>query len=87
MKENHTIMAVHITDRLTEATQVQGLLTEFGSIIKTRLGLHETDPNSAGPDGLLLLELIGDNKSMMDDLDAKLNAVEGVEAKQVFFAH
>jgi hypothetical protein len=87
MKQNHTIMAVHITDRLTEATAVQQLLTDFGKIIKTRLGLHETDPNSAGPDGLLLLELIGDDKATINDLDAKLNAVDGVEAKQVFFAH
>ena len=87
MKENHTIMAVHVTDRLTEATKVQQLLTDHGKIIKTRLGLHEMDSTTEGPDGLLILELVGDDKAVMADLESKLNAVEGVEAKQVYFAH
>ena len=40
-KEDHTIVAVHITDRLKEAVEVQKLLTRYGGQIKTRLGLHE----------------------------------------------
>jgi hypothetical protein len=87
MKKHHTIMAVHITNRLTEATAVQQILTDHGKMIKTRLGLHEMDPDSEGPEGLLILELLGEDKACIDGLEGKLNAVDGVEAKRVFFAH
>jgi hypothetical protein len=87
MKKHHTIMVVHVTDRLTEAAAVQKVLTDHGRMIKTRLGLHEIDPESEGPEGLLILEILGADKENIDDLDAKLNAIDGVEAKRVFFAH
>jgi hypothetical protein len=87
MKKHHTIMAVHITDRLTEASAVQKVLTDHGKMIKTRLGLHEVDPESEGPEGLLILEILGADKANIDDLEGKLNAINGVEAKRVFFAH
>ena len=86
MIDKHIILAVHITDRLTEALAVQKLLTEYGYIIKTRLGLHEIHDSASAPNGLLLLEMVGDvaNSQALSD---KINALEGVEAKSMVFEH
>lgn len=82
----HIIAGVHITDRIGHVSSVQQLLTEYGCSIRTRLGLHEADAGFCSPNGLLLLELI-DDEDKADELVAKLNAIEGVEAKKMTFDH
>lgn len=86
MKSDHVIMAVHVTDRLVNAPQVQGLLTEYGANIKTRLGLHEVEEGSGGPNGILILELVGCTNAC-DELQSKLNAIAGIEARTISFSH
>jgi hypothetical protein len=85
-KVKHIILGVHITDRLKEAVKVQQLLTQYGQYIKTRLGLHEVQEKSAGPNGLLLLELVGGDKPAAE-LAAKLGKLAGVEVKSFTFEH
>jgi hypothetical protein len=85
-KVKHIILGVHITDRLKEAVEVQRLLTAYGASIKTRLGLHEVHADATGPNGLLLLEMIGGDKPAKD-LTKKLNALTGVEVKSFTFEH
>ena len=84
--EKHIILGVHITDRVQHATEVQAVFTEFGRGIKTRLGLHRVDANACSPAGLILLELCGE-EARCDEMAAKLNAIEGVEAKKMVFEH
>lgn len=86
MQNDHFIAAVHVTDRLQKAQDVQKLLTEFGCHIKTRLGLHETSPNACSPNGILLLELVGD-PAQGESLLQQLNAIPGIEAKSIRFHH
>ena len=86
MMDKHIIYCVHVTDRLKHVSQVQALLTEYGCNIKTRLGLHETSPEACSPNGLLVMEMVGDDNTCRQMLD-KLNQVEGVEAKSVIFDH
>ena len=47
MLDKHLILAVHITERLKHAIKVQNILSEFGDVIKTRLGLHDVAANSS----------------------------------------
>ena len=84
MVTKHTIVGVHITDRLEEATEVQRVLTEFGRIIKTRLGLHELE--NEGLNGILLLEMLDDDDGVQR-LRAGLDAIEGVEVQAMVFTH
>ncbi|MFU8779479.1 MAG: hypothetical protein ACNA71_00470 [Kiritimatiellia bacterium] len=86
MKEDHQIVAIHVTDRLSKAQTVQALLTEFGNHIKTRLGLHEFEPDATGPNGILILEMIG-GASPCQQLLEKLNQIAGIEAKLLTFTH
>ena len=82
----HIIVGVHITDRIQHVDSVQHLLTEYGCSIRTRLGLHEADAGFCSANGLVLLEMLDDD-AKTDGLVAKLNAVEGVEAKKMTFDH
>jgi hypothetical protein len=86
MQEDHVILGIHITNRLRNASEVQKVFTEYGCNIKTRLGLHEVADNYCAGEGVVLLEIIGGHeirKGMM----GKLNGIEGIEVKEMVFAH
>jgi hypothetical protein len=85
-KLKHTILGVHITDRLHEAVEVQKQLTAYGKQIKTRLGLHEISPGDTGLNGILILELVPSAEGIAELTD-KLNAIQGVEVKRMDFEH
>jgi hypothetical protein len=82
----HIILGVHITDRLREAVTVQKCLTEYGRYIKTRLGLHEVQAAGEGPNGILLLEMVGPEKKSRELVD-KLGAIKGIEVQSMTFGH
>ncbi len=84
--DKHILLGIHITDRIKHVDSVQHALTEFGCSIKTRLGLHEADKEFCSPNGLLVLEMLDDDKAS-EDLMQKLNGIEGVEAKKIIFDH
>jgi len=85
-KDDHIIVAVHVTDRVKQASRVQAVLTKCGANIKTRVGLHEASGRAVSPNGVILLELVGTPRQCQALIDA-LNAIVGVEAKCVVFTH
>jgi hypothetical protein len=85
-KDNHIILAVHVTDRVKKAIKVQQVLSQYGCHIKTRLGLHEASPTFCSANGLILLEMLDDLKTVKA-LQAKLDAIAGVETKRLVFGH
>ncbi|MGC8765946.1 MAG: hypothetical protein ACP5QT_08710 [Brevinematia bacterium] len=76
------IMLVLLTNRVKEAIDVQKVLTEFGSLIKTRLGLHETENNVYSDRGLLILQLVGDEREHQK-MKEKLGSIEGVKVNYI----
>jgi hypothetical protein len=86
MKEDHVILGIHITNRLRNAGEVQKVFTEYGCNIKTRLGLHEVADNYCAGEGVVLLELIG-GAEIRQGMVAKLKVIEGIEVKDMVFAH
>lgn len=85
-QDRHTILGVHITNRVKHAGEVQRLFTEHGCRIKTRIGLHDVDERYCAPGGLILLEVIGDPADT-DRMVQALRGVEGVEVQQMVFDH
>ena len=83
--EKHTILGIHITDRLKKAEMVQQLFSKYGCSIKTRLGLHEAG-NVCSPNGLVLLEMVGEDAAI-DEMMAQLAAIEGIEVQKMVFTH
>lgn len=86
MEEKHYILGVHITDRVDRAGNVQKIFTEYGCSIKTRIGLHHVTDNVCSPNGLILLELIGD-EARCNELRDKLGAIAGIDVKTMTFDH
>lgn len=76
-----TIMAIKITPRNPVAPKVQEILTKYGCIIQTRLGLHEATKDMCSQSGLILLNLINDDVDEINKLNDELNSIDGVVAK------
>ena len=84
--DDHVIVAIHVTNRVKQASQVQALLTRYGANIKTRIGLHEANGRTVAPNGIILLEMVGQAKRSRD-IVAALNRITGVESKSLLFQH
>jgi ACT domain-containing protein len=85
-KLRHVILGIHITDRVHHVPSVQDLFTQYGCSIKTRLGLHDTSAKSCSPNGLILLEMTGDEKPVWELME-KLKAIEGIDVQKMVFEH
>ena len=68
-KAKHFIVGVHITDRVQHVPSVQNVLTDFGCYIKTRVGLHDASENYCSPNGLIILEMVGDEEKIQEFVD------------------
>jgi hypothetical protein len=78
----YKVVLVKIDHRATEATRVQEILTDFGCNIKVRLGLHEVSKEFCANDGLVVLEVEGE-QDILDKMLEKLNAIEYVTARMI----
>ncbi len=76
------VMLVLLDQRKKNAVQVQKILSEWGCLIRTRLGIHEGVLENCSEEGLIILELVGD-KEMHEKLAERLNALPNVVAKLV----
>ncbi|OHD19380.1 MAG: hypothetical protein A2086_07000 [Spirochaetes bacterium GWD1_27_9] len=77
-----TVLLVLLSHRRDEAVKVQQILTEYGCIIKTRLGIHDGVLDKCSEVGLLMLELVGD-ETEINKLNSSLQAIKGISAKLV----
>jgi hypothetical protein len=84
--KNHYIVGIHITNRVKHVPSVQNVLTEYGCEIKTRLGLHDTSDSSCSPNGLLIIEFLGEN-GKLENFTKALTSIEGVDVKSMVFSH
>lgn len=78
----YRIVAVKMDDRQNTAVKVQDILTEYGCVIKVRLGLHNVVPGQCSPSGLVLLEVVPDDPKVEEMLKS-LDSIEGVSAKEL----
>lgn len=76
----YNIMAIHISNRLNKAVDVQSVLTKHGCFIKMRLGLHDSNNGECSNEGLLILQVCGE-KEEIKAVEKDLNKIEGVKAK------
>jgi hypothetical protein len=76
------VMLILVNSRKDTSETVQKILSGWGCHIKTRLGLHDDTLENCSESGLIFLELKGD-PDKLNELERKLNLVNGVNAKQV----
>ncbi len=76
------VMVVLISHRNDAAAKVQAVLTGWGCLIKTRLGIHEGVQDNCTENGLLFLDLVGEEEKLQE-LERKLNVLKGVSAQMM----
>ena len=86
MKELHIIVAIHVTNRIENAGELQKVLSEYGCYIKTRIGLHEANENYCSTNGVIILELLG-NLEKANELLTDVAKIDGLEAQKIVFDH
>jgi len=77
-----TILLVLVGKRQETAVKVQQVLTAWGCIIKTRLGIHDGVMDNCSDAGLLILELYGTDEQK-EELARKIAVLPGVSSKLV----
>lgn len=76
------ILCILIGKRKETAVKVQQILTAWGCLIKTRLGLHDGVLENCSEQGLLILELVG-QKDQILEMSRKLEVLPDVSVKLV----
>jgi hypothetical protein len=77
-----TVLIILIGKRKESAVKVQQVLTAWGCLIKTRLGIHDGILDNCSDQGLLILELYG-TKEQKDELARKISIIDGVSSQLV----
>ena len=78
----YNLMGIVIENRRGFAPEVQEVLTEFGCIIKMRIGLHEGIENSCSNEGFIILNLADDDKEIKRFIK-RLESIESVRVKNI----
>lgn len=82
--ESIRIIGIKVTPFVKDAAEIQTILTLFGNIIRTRLGLNEEVDSSGNRYGIILLELIGD-RDQFNQLQNRLADIDGISVKVMDF--
>jgi len=77
-----TLLIVLVGKRKETAVKVQKILTAWGCIIKTRLGIHDGVMDNCSDEGLLILELYG-TEEQKKELARKVEVLSGVSSQLV----
>lgn len=80
MKRN--ILCILVGKRKDTAVNVQKILTAWGCLIKTRLGLHDGTLDDCSESGVILLELVGE-ADKIQELSRKLELLDDVHSELV----
>jgi|GEM_PF-649741 hypothetical protein len=75
------IIIILVNERTENAIKVQSILTKYGDIIRTRLGINRgVGLNNEGVSGFIFLEICGDEERVKK-LQSDLNSLNGVKAE------
>jgi len=77
-----TLLVILMRTRTVSAVKVQKVLTDYGCMIKTRLGIHDGVMDKCSDTGLIILELSG-ARSGITELNTRLKSIAGVKTKLV----
>jgi hypothetical protein len=77
-----TVFLIMVGNRKESAAKVQQILTGWGCMIKTRLGIHEGVLDNCTETGLIILEVVGEEEKKAE-LERKLGIIPGVAAERV----
>lgn len=62
------IIGISVPNRIEEAQKLQEIFTEYGCVIKTRIGLHDMGDYKCLNYGIILLEVVDKIQEIYDKL-------------------
>lgn len=80
-----TIIGIKLNNRIQKSQELQNILSEYGCIIKTRIGLHDINNNKCSENGIILLEIVNDE--LLPKLQKELCSIDGIELQQMAFEY
>ena len=78
------VIGIKIIDRIKEAGLTQGILTQYASVITTRLGFHEVNDEVCSREAYIILHIKGGDADT-DKLTDELEALGGIEVRHMIF--
>ena len=84
MVAKKVILGINVIGFAKNSSEVQAVFCEYGCSIRTRIGLHDATENICSPNGLILVEFTG-GEAKAAEMTEKLNAIPGIEVKQMEF--
>ena len=82
--EKITVLGVLLTNRTNTSPKFQEVITKHGCKIKTRIGLHSVTQNKCSTNGVILLEVIGDEAETAA-LESDIKAIPGTQIQKICF--
>lgn len=64
-----TIIGIKLDNRIESSEKFQSILTKYGCIIKTRLGVHPNKNGTCSNTGIILLEIEEDASALKKELE------------------
>ncbi|MFP4603936.1 MAG: hypothetical protein ACLFNJ_01010 [Bacteroidales bacterium] len=80
------IIGINVLDRIKASNQVQSALSEFASLIETRLGFHELTPEISSRKAFIILKLKGSTREW-EKFENRLGEIRGIEVKTMDFRY
>lgn len=62
------IIGIQVSNRIEEATKLQEILTKYGCLIKTRIGLHDMGEYKCLNYGVVLIQVVDKINEIYDEL-------------------
>ena len=62
------IIGIQVSNRIEEATKLQEILTRYGCLIKTRVGLHDMGEYKCLNYGIVLIQVVDKINEIYDEL-------------------
>jgi len=78
------ILGILLTNRVSTSPAFQEIISKHGCSIKTRIGLHTVSDNVCSPDGVILLELYGDDEETAA-LEEAIKTIPGADVQKMVF--
>lgn len=79
-----TVLGVKLGQRMQTASQFQEILSKYGCNIKTRIGLHNVSNNVCSPDGVIIIEAIGE-EDVVEALEKELKDIPHSDIQKMVF--
>lgn len=76
------IMGIQLLERTEESTDFQSIISRYGNIIQTRIGLHETAVDSSG---IIELDLVDNTDSKVENLEKELSEIGDINIQKMIF--